>query len=509
MHLSRVAVGLLATIGLTTLGLAQTSTPKPLPISEATKTTTRASNEFACNLYRQLASDKPDANAFVSPWSISSALAMTLEGARGDCAAEMGLVLGLPKELRQAGDRPWRLDSYHEGFADLQRRCTPPRDLVKDAATRAKIAELRRELTALNQRLAKNFSPALDKTARSLATTINQLQQQIDLFELNVANAIWGEKTYPFDPAYADSVGRYYGTGLVREADFLNNFPTERAKINRWVEDQTKEKIKNLIPEIPPEQARLIRMILVNAIYFKGQWSEPFEKKWTKDEPFLLADGTKKATPLMRQTLAGRYAAFNADGSFFETPVLVGFATKKEKLYPSSDGFVIAELPYKGNRLAMTVIAPRSPNGLQAIEKQLTGDALTRWLSRLQPRSVQVKLPKFKLETEYELGPVMEKLGMKKAFTPRVADFTGMSKSSNPDDRLYISRVIHKAFVDVNEEGTEAAAATAVIMAVPTSVPQVYPFTPEFYADRPFLVLIREVDTGAILFMGRMTTPGK
>ncbi len=507
MHLSRFAFAMLTVIGLTASGWAQQPQPKPAPISEATKTTVRASNDFACNLFRQLAGEKPNANAFVSPWSISSALAMTLEGARGDCAAEMGLVLGLPKDLRQEGDRPWRLSPYHEGFADLQRRCTPPRNQLKDDAARAKIAVLKKELAALNQKIQRGQEGDLFAKAQKLAAEINVLQQQFDLFELNVANAIWGEKTYPFKPAYADAVGQHYGTGLIRQADFINSFPAERAKINRWVEDQTKDKIKNLIPEIPEIQARLIRMILVNAIYFKGQWSDPFEKKWTKDEAFLLADGSKQQAAFMRGTLAARYAAFNGDGSFFETPRIIGVVSK-EKTYPDDNGFLIAELPYKGNRLAMTVIAPRSPSGLSTLEKKLTGEALTKWLARLESRSVQVKLPKFKLDTEYELGPLLGKLGMKKAIEPEKADFTGMTLS-NEKDGLHISRVIHKAFVDVNEEGTEAAAATAVIMALPTSVQTTFPFTPEFNANRPFVFLIREVDTGAILFMGRMTTPGK
>jgi serine protease inhibitor len=394
---------------------------------------------------------------------------------------------------------------YHEGFADLLRRCTPPRDLVKEAVIRKQLTGLRAQLKVANAQLAKRFTPELDKKANELARNINSLQAQIDLYELNVANAIWGEKTYPFEGEYLQTVGRFYGPGLVRDADFINDFPAERLKINHWVEMQTKDKIKDLIPKMDPQTARLIRMILVNAIYFKGQWQEPFKKKFTKEEAFHLPNDAKSKAALMRQHMPARYAAFNADGSYFETPRKIGFG-KKEKTYPDAGGFLIAELPYKGNRLAMTILLPRSPNGLAALEKQLTGDMLTRSLSRLQNFNVQVTLPKFKMETTYELGEGLKKLGMKKAFTERVADFGGMSKSS---DKLYISRVIHKAFVDVNEEGTEAAAATAVIMALPTSAPATFPFVPDFRADRPFVFLIREVDTGAILFMGRMTTPTK
>jgi serine protease inhibitor len=499
--LAALAIGLLAAVG------SAQPTPKSAPLSEATKTTVRASNDFACDLFHQLARAKPGKCVFVSPWSISSALAMTMEGARGETAEEMGKVLRIPADLRQAGARPWRLAPYHTGFAEMQRRCTVRRDPVKDDAARKKIAELRAELARLNERIQKSGGEELYPKAKKVADNINTLEQQLDPYELNIANAIWGDKTYPFDPKYVETIGGLYGTGLIRESEFINAFPAERKKINRWVEEQTKDRVKDLIPEIPEEQARLIRMILVNAIYFKGQWSDSFDKKWTKSEAFLNADGKNTKVELMQQTMPARYAAFNADGSFFETPRFTGFGAK-EKTYPNDGGFQIAELPYKGGRLAMTVILPRTRTGLPAVEKMLDGPALTRWLSRLEARSVMVKLPRFRMDTEYELGDILQALGMNQAFAKRGADFTGMTTSSDPEDRLHISRVIHKAFVEVNEEGTEAAAATAVILGLTDSaVPE--PFNPDFRADRPFLVLIREVDTGAVLFMGRVTTPGK
>ncbi|MSU77007.1 MAG: serpin family protein [Gemmataceae bacterium] len=485
---------------------AQPPVPKRAPVSEATQLTVRASNTFACELFRRLASAEPGKNAFFSPWSISSALAMTMEGARNDTATEMGTVLGLPKEFRLVGVRPWNIEPYHNGFAEMQRRCTPPRDLLKEEAGRARIAKLRSELNSLNKQIQAGKFDLLTK-AEKLAGEINQIDAQFDQYELNIANAIWGEQTYPFEPAYLNAVAQHYGKDLVRNADFLNNFPRERKTINKWVEQQTKDKIKDLIPEMPPEVARLIRMILVNAIYFKGQWNEPFEKGTTQPEVFTLLDGTKTKTPLMRGHLPARYAAFNADGSAFDTPRMIGFDAKKEKLYPADNGFVLVDLPYKGNRLAMTLIVPRSPKGLPEIEKKLTGNSLAHWTEKLQPRGVQVWLPKFKMDTTYELADTLKAMGMPLAFDERRADFSGMSKSK--DEPLHISRVIHKAFVDVNEEGTEAAAATAVIMAVPTSAPANFPFTPEVKADRPFVFVIREVDTGAVMFMGRMTTPGK
>ncbi len=452
MRLSRIAIAVLIGAVLVSEGLGQ---PQP---SEAVKLTSRASNDFACDLFRAVTQGSGDENAFFSPWSISSALAMTMEGARYDTALEMGQVLRLPKDLRHGGERPWRLEPYHLGFADMQRRCATKSDGPKGAA-----------------------------------------------FDLNIANALWGEKTYPFDPKFAEAIGGHYGTDVVQPVDFIKNFPAERIKINSWVEKQTKNKIKDIIPTMRPEEARLIRLILVNAIYFKGDWVTSFDKKHTQEEPFLRADGTKNNAKLMQATLSARYAAFQADGAYFETP---HFRDGNAKLYPDGDSFQIAELPYKGGKLAMTVILPRNPKGLSAIEKNLSADKLGLWLSRLEARTVQVKLPKFRMETSYGLGEVLGKMGMKKAFDPDRADFSGMTTSRSEEHRLHISKVLHKAFVDVNEEGTEAAAATAVIMSKRKSKGAT-PFNPDFYADRPFLFMIREIDTGAILFMGRMATPGK
>lgn len=496
--------------------LLSASVRAQLPVVEpspAIKLTASANNDFACDLFRKLAKNKDhaDKNLFVSPWSISSALAMTMEGARNVTAVEMGQVLRLPNELRQVGAKPWKLDSYHNGFAELQRRCTGQVDAKKDQADRAKLASLRKELEGLNDRIKKERGkepPDVVTKAHLVAAEINRLQQEIDRVELHVANAIWGEQTYPFDPAYFDRVAAHYGTGVVKQADFIKNFPGERLKINRWVEDQTKERIKDLVPELKKEEGALIRMILVNAIYFKGQWSEPFRKEWTKQEPFLCADGTKHDAAFMHSQLVARYAAFHGDGAIFATPRSLLDVKQEEKAYPDADGFLIAELPYKGSKLAMVVLVPQSPSGLPALEAKLTGETLTLWLGRLEKRSIQLTLPKFKMETQFELGKTLADLGMPLAFNGLKADFSGMSKSSNPDDNLSISRVIHKAFVEVNEEGTEAAAATAVLMSVfPRSSPPPPPFIPVVRADRPFLFLIREVEAGAILFMGRMTTP--
>jgi serine protease inhibitor len=487
--------------------------PVPAIPDAPTGVTVEANNQFACELLKQLVKNQPGGSQFFSPWSVSGALAMTLEGARGDTALEMGQVLGLSKDLRQDDDRPWKLDTYHAGFGTLQRRYTTPRNAKKDQAVRDRITRLRKELATVNAqaRQESNFQKAmaLEKQAFSLAATINQLQGQIDLFELNLANAVWAEKTLPFKADFEKALGQHYGIGARQSADFINQFPAERAKINRWVEDQTKGRIKNLIPDLDPGVARLVRIILVNAIYFKGQWSEPFDKDRTQSQPFFDAAGGKTTAPLMARFGYFGYAAFNGDCGFLRTPHIYSIdehnkKDPKEKLYPDEDGFQIAEILYKGDKLAMTVLLPRSVKGLPGLEAKLTGKNLKHWLAKLESRTVNLSLPRFQMETDYSLGETLKKMGMKQAFSAQQANFKGMVSLTDPNEAINISLVLHKAFVQFNEEGTEAAAATAVV-GIKKDAAKSVPFIPDFRADRPFLFLIRDIDSGAILFLGRMT----
>src|SRR5262249_17877207 len=278
------------------------------------------------------------------------------------------------------------------------RRLTKAADGPKVKAIRTKMARLRDELNKANQQVKVlekqgkfgELNKMLDQ-ANKLAAEFNALAKQVDQYELRVANAGWGKKTYPFDPAYFAAIEKYYGKDLLRNADFINQFPRERATINRWVEEQTKNRIKDLIPLYPPEMARLIRMILVNAIYFKGQWATPFDPKQTKIETFFLLGGGKTKAPLMHVHHGKTsYAAFNADGSFFETPRTIPIqGGDKVKKYPAGDGFLIAELPVKGDKLSMVVIAPQKADGLAALEARMTGNSLASWIGKLQKRSVE------------------------------------------------------------------------------------------------------------------------
>ena len=334
---------------------------------------------------------------------------------------------------------------------------------------------------------------------------------------MKVANALWGEKTYPFRQEFIDTVNKHYETGGVFPVDFRVNPEPARLQINGWVEGQTNNRIKDLIPAGALD--KYTRLVLTNAIYFKGEWSVTFKEENTKDRDFTLSGGDKQQTAIMHAPKldVGWYGAFNADGSHFKTPMRIRRGQERKGFYPTADGFAMVELPYRGEDLSMVVIAPNDPAGLSTIEEQLTPAHLNQWIGQLKKRETHVYLPKFKMETKYTLGDAvdprtLQKMGMVRAFKdprdPKTgAQFQGMTTSTNPKEWLYISKVFHKAFVEVNEKGTEAAAATAVAMHGAGVGPVEIPFVPEFKADRPFVFVIREKSTGSVLFLGRMMQP--
>ncbi len=291
-------------------------------------------------------------------------------------------------------------------------------------------------------------------------------------FELVVANRLWGQKGYEFLPDFLKLLEADYGAGI-GTLDFAKETEAARQIINAWVEKQTRDKIKELLK--PGILGRETTLVLTNAIYFKGKWAEEFDKKATQEEDFFLAPEKKITVPLMHQT---------ADFGYFE-----------------GDGLQALELPYRGDRLAMVVLLPKAKDGLAALEASLSADKVAEWVGKLHRREVQVALPRFKTTAEFSLKDPLVAMGMADAFDPSKADLSGM----NGQKDLFISAVIHKAFVDVNEEGTEAAAATAVVIRPKNGGRP----PPEFRADHPFLFLIRDTKTGAILFLGRILDPTK
>jgi serine protease inhibitor len=499
---------------------------KPLEMTPAVAAVVKSNSDFALDLYGRLKADNAGKNLFFSPYSVSGALAMVAEGARGETAEQMGKVLRFPEAARRGGDDgkllPWDMPQVHTGFAALNDHFRAgSRGAPK--AVREKIEALRKNLQAANQSAAElaragKFAEQ-EKAARksqALAAELNKLQSEYGQYELRVANALWGEKSYPFQQSYLDTIHKYYRTGGLFPVDFRNDYEGARRRINGWVEEQTANRIKDLIPAnaVDEEAKKLMRLVLTNAIYFKGEWAEVFAEGQTKDEDFALGGGRRVRVPLMSRGGMGsaRYAAFRGDGSFFDTPARVPRGNIDEKkVYPDERGFTVLELPYKGGEVSMVVLLPRSADGLEALEKKLTSENLAAWVGKLQHRGVHVLLPKFKVETKYDLGKTLEGMGMARAFKdPRADDgaqFDGMSESQEPSQKLFISKVLHKAFVEVNEKGTEAAAATAVLMMMPTAAVGSTPFTPTFRADQPFLFLVRDRKSGSILFLGRMVNP--
>ncbi|MBN2360613.1 MAG: serpin family protein [Deltaproteobacteria bacterium] len=363
-----------------------------------------SNNAFALDLYGKLA--KEPGNLFFSPYSISSAFAMTWAGARGATAKEMAKVLHFGKP-----------DAVHAGF------------------------------DALNKELLGPAKPG---------------------YQLSLANKLFVQNGFKLLAPFTAITRDRYGAPIE-----LVQFGPEstRLKINTWVEDQTGKRIKDLIP--PGVLTADTAMVLVNAIYFKGTWIQEFDRDATKPAPFF------------------------AGGKTFDVPTMNG---KKKARYGERDNVQVLELPYQGGDVTMLVLLPRAKDGLAALEKKLDAKAFEEYVATLQPTEVNVHLPRFRLEQTLVLPDTLKAMGMKKAFVGGQADFSGMDGTR----QLYISAAFHKAFVEVNEEGTEAAAATAVVMGRSASVE---PPKPDFRADHPFMFALRDSKSGSVLFVGRVADP--
>jgi serpin B len=395
-------------------------------------------NTFASEMYAKLSREKRG-NLFFSPFSMETALAMTSAGARGNTLKEMEKVLRLPEEP-------------HAAFRDL-----------------------------LAQVNGTNGPWGLPSRAKRS-------------YELSTANALWGMKGYPWRKEFIDLTHKHYGAGLT-EMNFSDG-ETSRKLINAWVEKETKNKIKDLIPS--GVLNNLTRLVLTNAVYFKGDWQVKFDKKLTQDAPFTHAGGAKADVPMMNLTGEFNYGELTIK-EIEEPKVFPSDPPKVLPRWPSRDVKVqVLEMPYAGQQLSMLVYLPERASAIDRLAGWLSAEELgTR---ELKPREVKVSLPRFKTESDLSLNTVLQSMGMRRAFND--ADFRGMHTS---DEHLFITHVLHKAFVDVNEEGSEAAAATAVVVGRDSL--HVWPEPVEFRADRPFVFAIRENKTGAALFLGRYSGP--
>jgi serpin B len=368
-------------------------------------------NAFALDLYARLGAAKSQGNLFFSPYSISTCLAMTYAGAKGETATEMGKALHFPADQ----------DTVHASFGELQRQ-------------------------------------------------LNEIQKSQGV-ALNVANGLWAQQGHAFLPAFLEIAQKDFEAKL-NQVDFRTAAEPTRKEINDWVADKTKGKIKDLIG--PGMLNALSRLVLVNAIYFKGRWTAQFSTNATVNAPF------------------------HASGARDIQVRMMGLSGKEFK-YAEPEGLQLLELPYADGALSMLVLLPRENDGLAKLEAMLSAAKLNEWLHSAQRQKVNVFLPRFKLETSFRLDPTLSAMGMAGAFG-RNSDFSGMDGARD----LYLSAVVHKAFVDVNEEGTEAAAATGAVMAMRAMRPKPIPI---FRADHPFVFLIRENASGSILFLGRLAEP--
>jgi len=293
--------------------------------------------------------------------------------------------------------------------------------------------------------------------------------RRVQGFRLNIVNALWGQDGYKFLAEFLDLLAENYGAGL-RLLDFAKAPEESRVTINDWVSDQTEGRIEDLIPKGLIDT--LTRLVLTNAIYFNAAWSHPFQERLTRDGTFYLLDGSEVTVPMMRQTESFGYA--------------------------EGEGYQAVELPYDGHELSMVILLPET-GGFEEFEGSLDAervDAIVKNLARMQ---VALTMPKFELESDFSLAQVLVAMGMPDAFSMD-ADFSGMDGTHE----LFIKDVVHKAFVSVDEAGTEAAAATAVVVAEKAMMPEEIV---EVTVDRPFVFLIRDIKTGAILFVGRVVNP--
>ncbi|KYF52454.1 serine protease [Sorangium cellulosum] len=367
---------------------------------------------FALDLYQELREEP--GNVFYSPYSISTALAMTWAGAKGETETAMADTLRF--DLGQ--------DKLHPAF------------------------------NWIDQELESRGQGAQGADGEG--------------FRLNVVNALWGQIGYGFEAPFLDTLALNYGAGM-RVVDFLGHKQEAVDLINGWVSDQTEGKIEKLVPvdAITPETV----LVLTNAIYFNAAWRTPFEPTATADGPFEKADGTEVTVPLMHANL--------------------------EMPYAEGDGYQAVAMPYDGDELSMVLVLP-AKGTLDAFEASLDAAKVDGIVGAMSEHLVETTMPKFKFEYELSLKKTLEAMGMEIAFTAGAADFTGINAQGQP----YIQDVLHKAFVGVNEAGTEAAAATAVIVG-DESAPQ----PASLALVNPFLFLIRDNATGSILFVGRVADP--
>ncbi|KAM5218272.1 serpin B11 [Hipposideros larvatus] len=386
-----------------------------------------ANVEFCLDMFKELNNNNAGDNIFFSPLSLLYALSMILLGARGNSAEQMEKVLH---------------------FNHIVGSLKPE---FKDSAKCSQAGRIHSQFGVL----------------------LSQLNQPDSNYTLSIANRLYGTKAMTFHQKYLSCSETLYQTRL-QAVDFERSTEETRQTINAWVESKTNGKITDLFGKGTIDPSCV--MVLVNAIYFKGQWKNKFQERETIKTPFQLSEGKSVIVEMMYQTGMFKLA-------FIKEPQMQ-----------------VLELPYVNNKLSMIILLPVGTATLEQIEKQLNGKTFYEWTSssNMMERDVEVHMPRFKLEIKYEMNSLLQSLGMTNIFNQIKADLSGIS----PVKGLYLSKVIHKSYVDVNEEGTEAAAATGDNLVVKR-----LPVRAQFMANHPFLFFIRHIDTNTILFCGKLASP--
>ncbi|XP_064336481.1 serpin B4-like isoform X3 [Camelus dromedarius] len=381
-------------------------------------------SHFAVDLYQQIRQRSRRDNIFYSPLSIMSAFGMLYLGSRGNTAAQLQKALHF-KEVAE------------------------------------------------NPTAGATADPAENPENHHFQKLLTELNKPTDAYELNVANRLYGRKEFPFLQEYMDNVKKLY-LASVESADFANAPEESRKMINSWVERQTNGKIKDLFLNDSIDSSTIL--VLVNAIYFKGQWHRKFKEENTVEEKFWLSKDRSKSVQMMKET------------NDFNFTSLEDMQVK------------ILEIPYKGEELSMMLLLPNEVDGLQKLEDKLTAEKLLEWTSsqNMWKSQVDLHLPRFKVEETYDLKDMLVALGVVDAFSSQDADLSGMTRKH----RLAVSKALHKSFVEVNEEGTEAAAATGIVIRETAAL-----HYERFHCDHAFLFFIRHNKTNSILFLGRVSSP--
>lgn len=395
--------------------------PEPVELTSAQREVAAASiNGFAFELYPQLVGTHPQENVLVSPASAAMAFSMVHAGAAGESAAEIAGVFHIE------ADR----EAHHRAMGRVLRSWNNPHG---------------------------------------------------ESVELRVVNRLFGEQRFQFKQPYLDLTRARYAAPL-EPRDFRGAPDAQRDHINRWVAEQTADRIQNLLA--PGLIDTSTRLVLVNALYFKARWSHAFETSATQRKPFYRIEGNPVRVPMMHDE--GRFKLASAT-------------------LPSDGTVQVLDLPYVGGEFAMTILLPEGGDDLSELEGALNPELLDRWLASGRWENLKVQLPKWRVEHGTDLATALQAMGVTRLFEPETAQLEAIGDPEGPGRELYVSAAVQKAFIEVDEQGTEAAAATAVVMAAGAGMPQ--PAVLEFRADHPFVYLVRDTRSGAILFLGRMMDP--